>query len=40
MPIVDSERLPKEAIGREVTSTLRPRNLEEETQHEEKAKIF
>ena len=39
MPIVASERLPKEATGRRLTSTLRPRNLEEEEiQHEERAK--
>ena len=30
MPIVDSERLPKEAVGGGLKSTLRPRNLEEE----------
>ena len=35
MPIVESERLPKEAAGPGLTSTLLPRNLEEETQHEE-----
>ena len=35
MPSVESERLPKEATGRGLTSTLLPRNLEEETQHEE-----
>ena len=39
--IVESERLPKEAAGRGLTSTLLPGNLEEEeTQHEEAAKIF
>ena len=39
MPIVESERLPKEAAGPGLTSTLLPRNLEEEeTQHEETAK--
>ena len=31
MPTVESERLPKEAAGPGLTSTLRPRNLEEET---------
>ena len=30
MPIVDSERLPKEAVGGGLKSTLRPRNVEEE----------
>ena len=35
-----SERRPKEAAGPGLTSTLLPRNLEEETQHEEIAKIF
>ena len=41
MPIVESERLPKEAAGPGLTNTLLPRNLEEEeTQHEETAKIF
>ena len=40
MPIVASEQLPKETAGRGLTSTLRPRNLEEETQREEGAKIF
>ena len=34
MPIVESERPPKEAAGPGLTSTLLPRNLEE-TQHEE-----
>ena len=38
MPIVDSERLPKEDAGRGLTSTLRPRNLEKETQHDGRAK--
>ena len=39
MPIVESERLPKEAAGRGLASTLLPQNLEEEeTQHEEIAK--
>ena len=38
-PIAESERLSKEAAGPELTSTLLPRNLEEEeTQHEETAK--
>ena len=41
MSHVESERLPTEAEGLELTSTLRPRNLaEEETQHEETAIIF
>ena len=41
MSIVDSERLPKDTAWRGLTNTLRPRNLEEEeTQREEKAKIF
>ena len=40
MPIVESERLPKEAAGLGLTSTLLRRNLEEKTQHEEIAKIF
>ena len=41
MPNVESERLPKEAAGRGLTTKLLPRNLEEdETQHEETAKIF
>ena len=41
VPIVESERLPKEATGRGLTSTLLTRNLEEAgTQHEETAKIF
>ena len=41
MPIVESERLPKETAGSGLTSTVLPRNLEEEeTQHEEKEKIF
>ena len=31
MPTVESERLPKEAAGPGLTSTLLPRNLEEET---------
>ena len=35
MPIVESERIPKEDAGPGLTSTLLPRNLEEETQHEE-----
>ena len=40
MPIVESERLPKEAAGPGLASTLLPRNLEEdETQHEETTKI-
>ena len=40
-PIVEIERLPKEAAGRGLTSTLLPRILEEEeTQHEETPKIF
>ena len=40
MPIADSERLPKQDVGRGLTSTLLHRNLEdEETQHEETAKI-
>ena len=40
-PIVESERLPKETAGPGLTSTLLPRNLEEEkTQHEERAKIL
>ena len=30
MPVVESERLPKEAAGPGLTSTLLPRNLEEE----------
>ena len=41
MPIVvESERLPKETAGPGLTSTLLPRNLEEEVtqQHEETAK--
>ena len=39
MPVVESERLPKEAAGPGLTSTLLPRNLEEETQqHEEQRK--
>ena len=39
-PIVDSERLAKEAAGRGLTRTLLPRNVEEEeTQHEEKEQI-
>ena len=41
MPIVESERLPKEAAGPGLTSTLLPQNLEEEeTQHKETAKTF
>ena len=40
MPIVESERLPKEVAGPGLTSTLLPRNLGEKgTQHEETAKI-
>ena len=40
-PIVDSERLPRDTAGCGLTSTLWPRNLEEEeTQREEKAKII
>ena len=41
-PIVESDRLPKEDAGPGLTSTLLlPRNLEEEeTQHEETAKMF
>ena len=40
MPIVDSERIPKEAAGRGLPSTLRPRTLEEEeTEHEESKNI-
>ena len=41
MPIVESERLPNEAAGCGLTSTLLPRNLEkEEIQHEETANMF
>ena len=43
MQIVDSERLPKDTAGHGLTSTLRPRNLEEEeekTQCKQRAKIF
>ena len=36
MPIVDSERLPKEATGCGLTSTLLSRNLEEEETHSTK----
>ena len=41
-PVVESERLPNEAAGPGLTSTLLPRNLEEEEtqQHEETAKTF
>ena len=40
-PIIESDRLPKEAAGPGLTSTLLPRNLEEgETQLEEAAKII
>ena len=40
MPIADSERLPKQDVGRGLTSTLLHRNLEDEdTQHEATAKI-
>ena len=39
MPLVESERLPKDAAGPGLTSTLLPRNLEEETQqHKEQRK--
>ena len=41
LPIVNSVRLPKEAAGRGRTSTLRPRNLdEEEAQQKERAKTL
>ena len=36
MPIAGNERLPKEPAVRGLTSTLRSRNLEEETQHKER----
>ena len=41
MPIADSERVPKEAAGRGLTSMLRTRNFEaEETQRGERAKVL
>ena len=40
MPIVASERLPKEAAGPGLRSTLLPRKVEEEETQQETAKIF
>ena len=40
MPVVESERLPKEAAGPGLTSTLLPPNLEEETQQHEKQRTY
>ena len=40
MPIVDNERIAKEAAGRGLTNTLRPQNLEEEETQQESENIL